>query len=71
VSKKKQVKFPKYQTFKHTTESKKKNMVGNNPEVLKRKSVQTLVNPTYTATTTESVPFEFTYTVVPGKGTGE
>jgi len=67
MSNKKRVKFPKYQVFKHTTESKKKNMVGTNPEVLKRKAFQAALNPTYVSTSTESPEVLFEYTLVPGK----
>jgi hypothetical protein len=71
VSNKKRVKFPKYQVFKHTTESKKKNMVGSNPEVLKRKEVRAALNPTYISNSTGSAENLFQYTLVPGKSNGE
>jgi len=64
VRNKKRVKFTKYQVFKHTTESKKRNMVGTNPEVQKRKGLQAALNPTYTTTTTEKMDIEFSYSVV-------
>ncbi len=65
MSNKKRVKFTKYQVFKHTTESKKKNMVGTNPEIMKRKAIQAALNPTYVSTGTESPGIEFQYTFVP------
>jgi len=71
MSKKKRVKFSKYQVFKHTTESKKKNMVGTNPEVQKRKAIQSALNPTYISTSTESPELLFQYTLVTGKPNGE
>jgi hypothetical protein len=71
VNNKKRVKFPKYQVFKHTTESKKKNMVGSNPEVLKRKEVRAALNPDYISNSTGSAETLFQYTLVPGKSNGE
>lgn len=65
MSNKKRVKFTKYQVFKHTTESKKKNMIGTNPEIMKRKAFQAALNPTYVATITESPGVEFQYTFIP------
>jgi UDP-glucose 6-dehydrogenase len=71
VSNKKRVKFSKYQVFKHTTESKKKNMVGSNPEILKRKAITDALNPTYISTSTGSDESVLQYTLVPGKSNGE
>jgi len=71
VSKKKRVKFIQYQVFKHTTESKKKNMVSSNPEVLKRKAVRDALNPTYISNSTESTETLLQYTLVPGKSSRE
>jgi hypothetical protein len=71
VSQKKRVKFPKYQIFKHTTESKKKNMVGSNPEILKRKAVEAALNPSYFSSSTESGETGVEYTLVPGNAKGE
>lgn len=64
MSNKKRVKFPKYKVFKHTTESKKKNMIGNNPEIVKRKAIQTALNPTYSTNSTESGAVSFSYDLV-------
>ena len=71
MSNKKRVKFPKYQVFRHTTESKKKNMVGSNPEVGKRKAIHAAMNPSYFTTTTESPEIVFNYSLVPGKSSNE
>jgi len=71
VSQKKRVKFTKYQVFKHTTESKKKNMVGTNPEILKRKAAESALNPTYITTSTEPEETGFQYTLVAGGTKGE
>jgi hypothetical protein len=64
---KKRVKFPKYQTFKHTTEKKPRNMVGTNPEVQRRKAIVSALNPTYTSTSTDSPETGFSYNIVAGK----
>jgi hypothetical protein len=64
VRNKKRVKFPKYQVFKHTTETKKKNMVGMNPEVNKRRALQSALNPTFVSNTTDSPETFFNYTPV-------
>jgi hypothetical protein len=71
VTKKKRVKFPKYQTFKHTTESKKKNMIGANPEILKRKGIQAAFNPVYVSDNTAAPETLIQYTLVPGNLNGE
>ena len=71
MSRKKRVKFSKYQTFKHTTESKRKNMVGANPEVLKRKAIEAALNPAYFSSTTESEEIVVQYTLVAGDVKGE
>ena len=71
VSHKRNIKYPKYQVFKHTTESKNKNMVGANPEVNKRKALQATLNPTYFSNSTVSPATSFQYTLVQGKSTGE
>jgi hypothetical protein len=71
VSYKKRVKFPKYQVFKHTTESKKKNMVGANPEIQKRKDIQAALNPEYFSNSTGSPDSSLQYTLVPGNSKGE
>lgn len=62
---KKRIKFSKYKVFKHTTESKRKNMVGNNPEVEKRKGIQAAFNPVYTSDST--IPGQMVYSS-PEKG---
>jgi hypothetical protein len=59
---KKHIKFAKYKVFKHTTESKRKNMVGSNPEVEKRKNFQSALNPVYTSSSTLLSDQSFTYT---------
>jgi len=64
---KKHVKYTKYKVFKHTTESKRKNMVGSNPEVMKRKGLQAALNPTYTSDSTLSPGQSFSYSPVVGK----
>ncbi len=71
MTKKKRVKFTKYQVFKHTTESKKKNMVGANPEILKRKEIYAAFNPTYVSNNTAAPETLIQYTLVPGNSTGE
>ncbi|MCX6245954.1 MAG: hypothetical protein NTU98_14765 [Bacteroidetes bacterium] len=59
---KKHVKYTKYKKFRHTTESKRKNMVGNNPEVEKRKALVAALNPSYTSSSTLSAGQSFVYT---------
>jgi hypothetical protein len=71
MSNKKRVKFPKYQVFKHTTESKKKNMIGSNPEIIKRKELQIALNPEYFSNTTASQAFQIQYTLIEGKSKPE
>ncbi len=71
MNNKKRVKFPKYQVFKHTTESKKKNMIGANPEVLKRKEIQAVFNPTYVSNNTAATETLIQYTLVSGNSNGE
>jgi hypothetical protein len=71
LARKKRVKFTKFQTFKHTTESKKKNMVGANPEVQRRKAIHTALNPTYISNSTNSPEVFFQYTAPVEKPTGE
>ena len=71
MTKKKRVKFAKYQVFKHTTESKKKNMIGANQEVLKRKEIQAAFNPAYISNNTASPETQIQYTLVPGSSNGE
>jgi hypothetical protein len=66
LSNKKRVKFPKYQVFKHTTESKKKNMVGTNPEIIKRKELQVALNPEYFSNSTASSASQIQYTLIHG-----
>ena len=66
MNNKKRIKFPKYQVFKHTTESKKKNMVDSNPEILKRKAVTVALNPTYVSDSTGQSGSVLQYTLVPG-----
>jgi hypothetical protein len=59
---KKHIRYTKYKVFKHTTESKRKNMVGSNPEVEKRKALQVALNPTYISNSTLSPGQSFCYT---------
>ena len=51
---KKHVKYTKYKKFRHSTESKRKNMVGNNPEVERRKAISAALSPTYFSNSTSS-----------------
>lgn len=71
---KKKVKFAKYQVFKHTTESKKKNMVGNNPEVQKKKALNAALSPEYKSTSDQgeiTFGFEYSQPVPEKKETGD
>jgi hypothetical protein len=71
VKNKKRVNFSKYQTFKHTTERKNKNMVGANPEVQKKKALQSALNPKYISSVTGSPETEINYSIVAGKSESE
>jgi hypothetical protein len=64
---KKHIKYTKYKVFRHTTESKRKNMVGSNPEVEKRKGLRSALSPEYTSNSTSSPGVFFSYT----QGTNE